>query len=89
MEVLKDVSSGLAPLTMAEALSMIRSIKSYALIKGTRGHEGVDEQLFAGIIVRISSLLRYAIEIVELDINPLIGKGGRIYAVDARIRLEK
>lgn len=89
VEVLKDVSSGLAPLTMAEALSMIRSIKSYALIKGTRGHEGVDEYLFAGIIVRISSLLRYATEIVELDINPLIGKGRRIYAVDARIRLEK
>ncbi|MFB6319286.1 acetate--CoA ligase family protein [Saccharicrinis sp. FJH54] len=89
IEVLKDVSSGLAPLTLKEALSMIRSLKSYALIKGTRGHEGVNELLFAQIIVRLSSLLRFATEIVELDINPLIGLGDRIFAVDARIRISR
>ncbi|MFB6342462.1 acetate--CoA ligase family protein [Saccharicrinis sp. FJH62] len=89
IEVLKDVSSGLAPLTLKEAVSMIRSLKSYALIKGTRGHEGVDEMLFAQIIVRLSSLLRFATEIVELDINPLIGLGNRIFAVDARIRINR
>lgn len=89
IEVLKDISSGLAPLTLDESLKMIRSLKSYELIKGTRGLEGVNETLFAQIIVRLSSLLRYATEIVEMDINPLIGKGDKIYAVDARIRIEK
>jgi acetate---CoA ligase (ADP-forming) len=89
IEVLKDVSSGLAPLTINEALGMIRSLKSYKLIEGTRGVEGVSESSFAQMIVRLSSVLRFATEIVEMDINPLIGKGDRIFAVDARIRIEK
>ena len=89
IEVLKDISSGLAPLTFEEASGMVRSLKSYSLIKGTRGMEGVNEKIFTQIIVRLSSLLRFATEIVEMDINPLIGKGDKIYAVDARIRIEK
>ena len=45
--------------------------------------------LFEEIIVRLSSLLRYATEIKELDINPLLGNEKEILAVDARIRIEK
>ena len=89
MEVLGDVSSGLAPLTYNEALSMIRSIKSYKIIQGTRGIPGTDESLFAEIIVRLSSLLRFATEIKEVDLNPLIGSTDDITVVDARIRIEK
>jgi len=89
VEMLGDVSSGLAPLTFSEAKSMIRSLKSYRIIKGTRGKPGINEQKFAEIIVRLSSLLRFAIEIKEMDLNPLIGSPESLAVVDARIRIEK
>jgi acetate---CoA ligase (ADP-forming) len=89
VEILGDVSSGLAPLTFNEAESMIRSIKSYRIITGTRGRPGINEAKFAEIIVRLSSLLRYATEIKEMDLNPLIGSQESITVVDARIRIEK
>jgi acyl-CoA synthetase (NDP forming) len=89
VEVLGDVSSGLAPLTFNEAESMIRSLKSYKIIRGTRGKPGINESKFAEIIVRLSSLLRYATEIKEMDLNPLIGSSDNITVVDARIRIEK
>jgi acetyltransferase len=89
VEILGDVSSGLAPLTFREAESMIRSIKSYKIITGTRGKPGINEAKFAEIIVRLSSLLRYATEIKEMDLNPLIGSPDSITVVDARIRIEK
>ncbi len=89
VEILGDVSSGLAPLTFNEAGSMIRSIKSYKIISGSRGKPGINEAKFAEIIVRLSSLLRYATEIKEMDLNPLIGSPESITVVDARIRIEK
>jgi len=89
VEVLGDFSSGLAPLTFNEAGSMIKSLKSYGIIRGTRGKPGINEKKFAEIIVRLSSLLRYATEIKEMDLNPLIGSIDQITVVDARIRIEK
>jgi len=89
VEVLGDISSGLAPLTFSEAISMIRSLRAYRIIHGTRGKPGVNEQKFAEIIVRLSSLLRFATEIKEMDLNPLIGSPEAITVVDARIRIEK
>ena len=89
VEVLGDVSSGLAPLTLSEASSMIRSLKSYKIIRGIRGKTGINELKFGEIIVRLSSLLRYATEIKEMDLNPLIGSTESITVVDARIRIEK
>jgi len=89
VEVLGDVSSGLAPLTFNEAESMIRSLKSYKIIRGIRGKPGINEAKFREIIVRLSSLLRFATEIKEMDLNPLIGSSDEITVVDARIRVEK
>ncbi len=89
VEVLGDFSSGLAPLTFSEAESMIKSLKSYRIIKGTRGKPGINEAKFAEIIVRLSSLLRHATEIKEMDLNPLIGSEKDIIVVDARIKIEK
>lgn len=89
VEVLKDVSSGLAPLSFAEATSMIHSLRAYKIIKGTRGQNGVNERKYAEIIVRLSTLLRFATEINEMDINPLLADGDNVIAVDARIRIEK
>jgi acetyltransferase len=89
VEVLKDVSSGLAPLSYSEAVSMIHSLRGYKIIKGTRGQKGVNEHKFAEIIVRLSTLLRFATEIKEMDINPLIADEKSVLAVDARILVEK
>lgn len=89
VEVLKDVSSGLAPLSYDEAYSMIRSLRAYKIIRGTRGQKGVNEKKYAEIIVRLSTLLRFATEIKEMDINPLLADENDIIAVDARIRIEK
>lgn len=89
VEVLGDISSGLAPLGYEEAYSMIRSLRAYKMIKGTRGRKGVNEQQFAEFIVRLSTLLRFAPEIKELDLNPLLATDNGIIAVDARIRIEK
>ncbi|MDR0988990.1 MAG: acetate--CoA ligase family protein [Prevotellaceae bacterium] len=89
VEVLKDVSSGLAPLSYEEAYSMIHSLRAYRIIQGTRGQKGVNEARFAEVIVRLSTLLRFATEIKEMDINPLLATQTDVVAVDARIRIEK
>ena len=89
VEVLKDVSSGLAPLSYEEAYSMIRSLRGYKILKGTRGQRGINERKYAEIIVRLSTLLRFATEIKEMDINPLLADEQDVIAVDARIRVEK
>ncbi len=87
IEVFKDVAAGLSPLSREEALAMIRSLKSYKIIGGVRGQQGVNEELFADVMIRLSALLNAAPEIVELDLNPLLGSIDKVVAVDARIRL--
>jgi acetyltransferase len=87
VEVFKDISSGLAPVGREEAISMIRHLKSYPLIKGVRGKEGVNEELIVDAILKLSALLKSVPEIREMDINPLIGNSNSLVAVDARISI--
>ncbi len=87
IEVLKDVSVALAPISAAEAHQMITGIKGYAVIKGVRGQKAIDEQQIETILLRLSALLDAAPEIVEMDINPLLGDEQGVVAVDARIRI--
>ena len=89
VEALRDVSSGLAPLSYEEAYSMIHSLRAYKILKGTRGQKGINERKYAEIIVRLSTLLRFAIEIKEIDINPLLADENEVIAVDARILIVK
>ena len=89
IEVLKDVNATLAPVSKIEAFEMIQNLKSYKIIQGIRNQEGVNENIFAEIIVKISDLILAAPEIAELDLNPLLGNSHEIFAVDARIRIEK
>jgi acetate---CoA ligase (ADP-forming) len=89
IEVLKDVSSSLAPVSHDEALMMIQSLKSYKILEGIRGQEGVNIQSFTDVIVRLSALCIAAPELAEMDINPLLGNKKGVVAVDARIRIEK
>lgn len=89
VEILKDVASGLAPLSFHEARSMVRSLRAYKIIQGARGRKGLNEDLYVEIIVRLSTMLRFATEIKEMDINPLLANDKIVVAVDARIRIEK
>ena len=89
IEVLKDVSSALGPIEKAKAYEMIRGLKSYKIIEGVRGQAGINEDAFAEAIYRLSALLHYAPEIMEMDLNPLLGTAEKVVAVDARIRIEK
>lgn len=89
VEVFKDWSSGLTPIGKEEARAMIRRLKSYPLIKGTRGKDGINESILIETILKLSALLEAAPEIVEMDINPMLGNLNELVAVDGRIRFEK
>jgi len=88
IEVFRDVATSLVPVSEQEARTMIRSLKSYKIIKGVRGAAGVNEDAFARVITSLSDLLAAAPEIAEMDINPLLGTPDKIVAVDARIRVQ-
>jgi acetyl coenzyme A synthetase (ADP forming)-like protein len=91
VEVLKDVSFYLAPLTGAEAKQMLVSTKTYQMLKGVRGQEGVDIDAIAEGLQRLSQLVTEFEQIQELDINPyMVGPEGTVpIAVDARISVEQ
>jgi acyl-CoA synthetase (NDP forming) len=88
IEVLKDVSASLVPVSESAAEWMIHSLRSFDIIKGIRGRPGINESLYTDIICRLSALIEAAPEIFEMDINPLIVTKDGIVAVDARIRIE-
>jgi len=89
VEVMKDVTFHLAPITAEEATQMLRGTRSYELLKGARGQSGVDMDAIAGGLQRISQLVTDFSQIVELDINPfIVGRIGREAVVaDARMTL--
>jgi len=89
IEVLRDISSSLSPVSADEAINMIRSLKSYGIIKGVRGQKPINEAAFADTIRRLSALLEAAPEIAEMDLNPLLGSDKGVVAVDARVRIQK
>ncbi|MBC8319790.1 MAG: acetate--CoA ligase family protein, partial [Bacteroidetes bacterium] len=88
IEVLKDVRAMLAPVNKDEVLAEIKKLKSYKIIEGIRGMDSVDENMFADVIVRLSALVQAAPEIIELDLNPLLGNKNDVTAVDARVRVK-
>jgi len=91
VEVLKDVSFYLAPLTAEEAKQMLINTKTYQILKGVRGEEGVDIEAIAEGLQRLSQLVTEFPQIQEMDINPYVvgPEGTTAIAVDARISLEK
>ncbi len=89
VEVMKDVSFYLAPLTHEEAMQMLANTRSYALLRGARGQAGVDLASIAGALQRISQLVTDFPQIEEMDINPfIVGEVGTEPVVaDARMIL--
>ncbi len=91
VEVMKDVTFNIAPITQEEAMQMLESTKSFALLKGVRGMNQVDLPAIATALQRISQLVTEFPEIMELDINPfIVGEVGHgSIAADARITIRK
>ena len=89
VEILKDISAGLSPLSKLEINKMISSLRGYKMLQGARGKEGINIEKYIEIIQRVSALVEVAPEIIEMDMNPLIGNPKDIKAVDVRIRVEK
>ena len=88
VEVLKDVSFRIIPLTRQDAKEMIREIKGYPLLQGYRGQEPADIPYLEQLIVKVSELVEQYPQIKELDLNPVFAYKDGAVAVDARIILE-
>ncbi|MEW6116714.1 MAG: acetate--CoA ligase family protein [Nitrospirota bacterium] len=85
VEVLKDVSFRIAPVSGTEALAMVNEIKTSALLKGARGEKPADIEGIVDGILRVSALITDFPIIRELDINPLMVMNRGTFAIDARI----
>ncbi len=88
VEILKDVSFRIVPLTRRDAREMIREIKGYPLLEGYRGQEPADIAFLEDMILKVSDFVDRNPEIKELDLNPIFAYKDGALAVDARIILE-
>jgi len=88
VELLKDVSFRIVPVTKRDAAEMIREIKGYPLLEGYRGQEPANIDALQDIIVRVSQFVERTPEIKELDLNPIFAYRDKAVSVDARIVLE-
>ncbi|MFJ2402295.1 acetate--CoA ligase family protein [Streptomyces xanthochromogenes] len=87
VEVLKDITFRLAPVTADEALSMLDSIRAADILRGVRGAPAVDRWALAEQIRRVSRLVTDFPEIAEVDLNPVIATPEAALAADIRILL--
>ena len=89
IEVMKDVTFRIAPITDVDAHEMVRSVKAYKLLQGARGTTLAQIDQIESTLLRLSQLVSDFTFIDELDINPLIisEKNGEAIAVDGRIKV--
>jgi acyl-CoA synthetase (NDP forming) len=89
VEVYKDVSFRLIPITNGDAKDMLKEIKGKALLSGVRGLPEADKEQLENILMKVSNLMSNFPEIKEMDINPLIITKKGAVAADARILLNE
>ena len=89
VELLRDTTCRLHPLTDVDAREMIDSLRGVALLRGFRGAPARSESALPDILLRASALLEVCPEVVELDLNPVIVTATGARAVDARVRIER
>lgn len=88
VELLKDVSFRIVPITRRDANEMISDIKGYPLLTGYRGSEPANIKALEDILLKLSDLADKTPQIKELDLNPVFARKDDAVAVDARIILE-
>lgn len=84
VEVMKDVSFRICPITGEDALEMMRELRAYPVLAGARGRKSVNEAALASTMVKVSQLLQKE-NPREFDINPLFADESGCTAVDMRI----
>ncbi len=88
VEVLKDVSFRIVPVTERDAREMIKEIKGYPILEGYRGQKPASIPALEKLIVKVSQFVEKNPQIKELDLNPIFAYPDKAVAVDARIILE-
>ncbi len=89
VEVLRDVSFRVAPISFEDALEMMKEIKAAKILEGYRNTPPIDKNSLAKIIVATAKLLEENPEVDSLDLNPIIAYPDKAIVVDARIILKK
>lgn len=87
VEVLQDVSYGVAPVSERKAREMVESINAYPILEGVRGNEGVEIDTIVDIVQRVSKFALDFPEVEELDLNPVIASSDEVSVADVRMRL--
>ena len=88
VEILKDIAFRLAPLSMEDAHNIIKEIKTYKLLAGTRGEKSINFQALEEVLLKVSQLAVDFPELVEADFNPLMVNSERAFAADVRLALK-
>jgi len=89
VEILKDVSLRIAPISKKDAYEIIKSIKAYTVLEGARGREPVNVDILAEMLKKISKMCQREKNIIELDFNPVIANAREAKIVDVRIIVEE
>lgn len=87
VELMRDVSVRLTPLTRDDASEMIRSLKSYPLLTGFRGSPVCDTAALEECLLRVSTMVEGLPQIAELDCNPIVVRERGAVILDARVRV--
>jgi len=88
VEIIKDVTFRIVPLTRQDAKAMLGEVKAYRLLEGYRGQPAADIRHIEELLLKVSTMIEDNPEIKEMDINPLIAYSKGAVAVDGRIILE-
>jgi acyl-CoA synthetase (NDP forming) len=89
VELLKDVSVRLSPLTRTDAVTMVRELRSFPLLQGYRGNPECDVMALEDVLLRISALAEDQPQVAEMDCNPVIVSASGALVVDARVRVAR
>ena len=87
VEVLKDVSFRIVPITRYDAVEMIHEIKGYPILEGYRGSQAVDQEKLIELLLKTSDFIESHPEIDELDLNPVFAYADSVIVADARVIL--
>ncbi|MFC1824853.1 acetate--CoA ligase family protein, partial [Thermodesulfobacteriota bacterium] len=89
VEIVKDLSFRVLPISRTEPQKMIKEIKSYPILKGVRGRPPVDQQAICKLLLKVSEIIEAYPLIHEMDLNPVIVHEKGLTIVDVRILLKE
>jgi acetate---CoA ligase (ADP-forming) len=87
VELLRDVSVRITPLTTADAREMLRSLRTFPLFEGYRGHAPLDAGALEEVLLRVSQMVEDIPQLSEIDLNPVLVSNQGCVVIDARMRI--